>query len=226
MQVCGLKWSPDGSTLASGGNENFLCLWDANMSGAGGSGIAGRAGNSNRTSRDYKPRKTLVEHQAAVKALAWCPFQRHLLGSGGGTADRTIKVCSPLSDDVNHHLRRRPSVLQEKELYLTREPSLLLLHAASHEMVLARPRVPGSRRLSRLKEWQRATSWLLSFLLSYVAMVFFKPSNPGVPTKEENDGYMRDGILLATPEFWSQFRCVLGMVLQIVGRRRPRARLM
>ena len=24
-------------------------------------------------------------HQAAVKALAWCPWQKHLLASGGGT---------------------------------------------------------------------------------------------------------------------------------------------
>ena len=28
--------------------------------------------------------------QAAVKALAWSPFQRNLLASGGGTADRQI----------------------------------------------------------------------------------------------------------------------------------------
>ena len=31
------------------------------------------------------------DHQAAVKALAWCPFQNNLLASGGGTADRCIK---------------------------------------------------------------------------------------------------------------------------------------
>ena len=29
QEVCGLSWSPDGSTLASGGNENLLCIWDA-----------------------------------------------------------------------------------------------------------------------------------------------------------------------------------------------------
>jgi cell division cycle 20, cofactor of APC complex len=33
----------------------------------------------------------LDAHQAAVKALAWCPFQSNLLASGGGTADRCIK---------------------------------------------------------------------------------------------------------------------------------------
>lgn len=31
------------------------------------------------------------EHKAAVKALAWCPWQRHLLVSGGGTADKSMK---------------------------------------------------------------------------------------------------------------------------------------
>lgn len=33
----------------------------------------------------------LDEHCAAVKALAWCPFQSNLLASGGGSADRSIK---------------------------------------------------------------------------------------------------------------------------------------
>ena len=31
------------------------------------------------------------DHNAAVKAIAWSPHQHHLLASGGGTADRTIK---------------------------------------------------------------------------------------------------------------------------------------
>ncbi|CAM9642202.1 unnamed protein product, partial [Ectocarpus fasciculatus] len=92
QEVCGLKWSPDGNTLASGGNENFLCLWDASMSGRGGAGGGGGSGSGGgRSSLVHRPRRTLVQHQAAVKALAWCPTQRHLLASGGGTADRTIK---------------------------------------------------------------------------------------------------------------------------------------
>jgi cell division cycle protein 20 (cofactor of APC complex) len=33
----------------------------------------------------------MTDHQAAVKALAWSPHERHLLASGGGTADRCIK---------------------------------------------------------------------------------------------------------------------------------------
>lgn len=73
QEVCGLAWSPDGLTLASGGNDNKLCLWDA------------------ATSSTSSARHTLTDHQAAVKALAWSPHERNLLATGGGTADRCIK---------------------------------------------------------------------------------------------------------------------------------------
>ena len=35
---------------------------------------------------NHTPRAILTEHNAAVKALSWAPFQRSLLASGGGTA--------------------------------------------------------------------------------------------------------------------------------------------
>ena len=73
QEVCGLKWSPSGNQLASGGNDNLLHIWDHNS-----------IGNGTHVHR-------LDAHQAAVKALAWCPFQSNLLASGGGTADRCIK---------------------------------------------------------------------------------------------------------------------------------------
>lgn len=73
QEVCGLTWSHDGETLASGGNDNLLCLWDASASSRSG------------------PRFKITDHQAAVKAVAWSPHERNLLATGGGTADRTIK---------------------------------------------------------------------------------------------------------------------------------------
>lgn len=79
QEVCGLKWSPDGTMLASGSNDNTLAIWAAGA-GYAGSGVPGT------------PRFVLTDHHAAVKALAWCPWQRGLLASGGGTADRTIKT--------------------------------------------------------------------------------------------------------------------------------------
>ncbi len=84
QEVCGLEWNEDGTTLASGGNENYLCIWDAAMS------MRASTNGRNMSNRD-SPRLLLTQHQAAVKALAWCPFHRGLLASGGGTADRTIK---------------------------------------------------------------------------------------------------------------------------------------
>jgi cell division cycle protein 20 (cofactor of APC complex) len=84
QEVCGLKWSPDGGMLASGANDNLLCLWDARSGGALGSGT-------------IAPTFTLGQHNAAVKALDWCPWQRHTLASGGGTADRSIKFWNTAS---------------------------------------------------------------------------------------------------------------------------------
>lgn len=75
QEVCGLKWSNDGRFLASGGNDNLAAIWDANT--------------SHETSQ---PLHVLREHRAAVKALAWCPWQNNVLATGGGTADGHIKI--------------------------------------------------------------------------------------------------------------------------------------
>lgn len=75
-EVCGLKWSPKGDQLASGGNDNLLNIWDAKML---------------QTRHVTRPLHCLTAHQAAVKALSWAPFQQHLLVSGGGTGDRCLR---------------------------------------------------------------------------------------------------------------------------------------
>jgi len=77
QEVCGLAWSPDGKILASGGNDNLLNLWPVS--------------GSTRLS-ETSPLHSFTHHQAAVKALAWCPWQGSILASGGGTADRCIRI--------------------------------------------------------------------------------------------------------------------------------------
>jgi len=67
--ICGLDYN-DGGILASGGNDNSVCIWEHRQA--------------------ESPLHTLFEHRAAVKAVRWCPWQRHVLATGGGSADRHV----------------------------------------------------------------------------------------------------------------------------------------
>ena len=71
QEICGLKLSPDGMQIASGGNDNQLLLWDV---------------------RKMSLLNSLGEHEAAVKALAWNPHKRSILASGAGTNDRKLRI--------------------------------------------------------------------------------------------------------------------------------------
>lgn len=71
QEVCGLKWNVDENKLASGGNDNIVNIYDG-------------------TSR--VPTVTFQEHTAAVKAMAWSPHKRSILATGGGTADKKLKI--------------------------------------------------------------------------------------------------------------------------------------
>lgn len=85
QEICGLKWSAhDSHTLASGGNDNKLYVWDTRgSSAAGGDGLI--------------PLWKFHEHQAAVKALAWAPNTTNLLASGGGTQDKRLRFWNTLN---------------------------------------------------------------------------------------------------------------------------------
>ncbi|KAK9697490.1 hypothetical protein RND81_08G040900 [Saponaria officinalis] len=76
QEVCGLKWSASGTQLASGGNDSLAHIWDRSLA-------------SSNTATQWLHR--LVDHTAAVKALAWCPFQGNLLATGGGGSDQCVK---------------------------------------------------------------------------------------------------------------------------------------
>lgn len=76
-EICGLRWSPDGKNIASGANDNKVNIWS-------GSQVTLNAEN-------VSPMRSFA-HQAAVKAISWCPWKPHLIATGGGTTDRTIRV--------------------------------------------------------------------------------------------------------------------------------------
>lgn len=81
FEVCGLAWSPDGHQLASGANDNLVHLWE-------------------RTAANFSHSKFVLDgHRSAVKAMAWCPWKPQLLATGGGSADRHIRLWDTTSGE-------------------------------------------------------------------------------------------------------------------------------
>jgi WD40 repeat protein len=106
QEVCGLKWQQQrpsigtyanssgsgrqGSSflLASGGNDNVICIWDVRKSlGLRDNIFAG--GNASHEDAQ-SPLFLLKAHEAAVKAMDWCPLRKDWLATGGGTLDRKL----------------------------------------------------------------------------------------------------------------------------------------
>lgn len=73
-----MKWSLDEQYLASGGNDNKVGVWSA----------GGQLLNK------------FTDHRAAVKALAWSPQQHGLLATGGGTADRMLRLRNAFTGQI------------------------------------------------------------------------------------------------------------------------------
>ena len=71
MEVCGLKWSFDGSKLASGGNDNKLMIWNLHSN---------------------KPLLINNEHTSAVKAIAWSSRNQNIFATGGGVGDNALRI--------------------------------------------------------------------------------------------------------------------------------------
>ena len=122
QEVCGLKWAPSGAQLASGGNDNLLHIWDAARS---------QPVPATAHSGGYLHR--FEQHQAAVKALAWCPFQSNLLASGGGTADRCIKFWNTTTGACLNSIDTHSQVCSL--VWNTRERELLSSHGYSQNQL-------------------------------------------------------------------------------------------
>lgn len=112
QEICGLSWSPDGTQLASGGNDNMACIWDVNGT---------------------EPLHVLRESQAAVKALAWCPFERNLLATGGGTADRHIRFYNSQTGSVLNSIDTKSQVCSLQ--WSAREKEIVSSHGFSQNQL-------------------------------------------------------------------------------------------
>ncbi|TRM68628.1 WD40-repeat-containing domain protein [Schizophyllum amplum] len=123
QEVCGLKWSngvdngyasssgsgPAG-LLASGGNDNKVCIWDlrgskrppttapsthvsigTSRARTGAPGGTSASGDEGAGANDSNYLFKFHAHTAAVKALAWDPHVSGVLATGGGTQDKNIR---------------------------------------------------------------------------------------------------------------------------------------
>ncbi|XP_071260466.1 cell division cycle protein 20 homolog B-like isoform X2 [Salvelinus alpinus] len=74
--VCGLEWAPQGDWLASGSIEGLLNIWTNDL------------GSKTKT---HPPARTMTQ-PSAVKAMAWCPWQKELIATGGGQSDGVLRI--------------------------------------------------------------------------------------------------------------------------------------
>ena len=110
QQICGLAWSSDGELFTSGGNDNNCNLFETEKvlrpnpasentatildvrQGVRGESIYTVANRNNNPVLHLA--QTAAKHtwtlNAAVKAMAFCPWQRGLIAIGGGSNDRCI----------------------------------------------------------------------------------------------------------------------------------------
>ncbi|KAI8934681.1 hypothetical protein NX059_008372 [Plenodomus lindquistii] len=114
QQICGLTWSIDGELFASGGNDNNCYLFETRKvlqsspsnrdqdSDRRPTTVDVREGPSGESIYTVNTRpspilrlpQTSAKHKwtlnAAVKAIAFCPWQRSLIAISGGSNDRCI----------------------------------------------------------------------------------------------------------------------------------------
>lgn len=127
--VCGLKWSPNGCYLASGSN-NTVKIWDL---------------------RQMNGKRCILSnpcHASAVKALAWCPWESHLLASGGGICDQSIKIWSSMNGKMKAQVKTGSQVTAI--LWSEQYKELITSHG-KQECSLQMWQYPDLHRIAELK---------------------------------------------------------------------------
>ncbi|CAE6452971.1 unnamed protein product [Rhizoctonia solani] len=146
-EVCGLKWQPANANgsgggmlgmLASGGNDNVVNAWDSRV---------GSTSTANGTRA--QPKWTKRNHTAAVKALAWCPWQPNLLATGGGTGDAMIHFWSSTSGARVNSLSTPGQVTSL--VWSQHSKELLSTHGFPHNAVMVHS-YPGMGKIAEIKD--------------------------------------------------------------------------
>lgn len=114
QQICGISWSTDGELFPTGGNDNACFLFETeNVQSHNPAELSSapdvRLGPDDESIWTVVPGRGPVlsiepgkekhrwELNAAVKAIAFCPWQRGLLAIGGGSSDHCIHFYHTIS---------------------------------------------------------------------------------------------------------------------------------
>ncbi|KAL0572080.1 substrate-specific activator of APC-dependent proteolysis [Marasmius crinis-equi] len=198
QEVCGIKWSgdggPDKALLASGGNDNKVCVWD--LRGSKRAQILGvptlpkpgfvpSPGNLMEKISGDMPLYKFHQHKAAVKGLAWDPHISGLLASGGGQRDRCIRFWNTTNGTMLNEIDTGSQVCN------------LLWSTNSHELVsthgYSTTTVPN-----QICVWKYPTLTMVSSLVGHTQCVQYVALNPNGDTIVTGGGDQ-------TLRFWSVF---------------------
>ncbi|KAI3929184.1 hypothetical protein MKX01_006420 [Papaver californicum] len=109
QEVCGLKWSPSGQQLSSGGNDNLVHIWNISVA-------------SSNTSTQWFLR--LENHTAAVRPVAYIKFWNTHTGACLNSVDTGSQVCSLLWNKNERELLSSHGYT-ENQLTLWKYPSMV-----------------------------------------------------------------------------------------------------
>ncbi|KIY46115.1 WD40 repeat-like protein [Fistulina hepatica ATCC 64428] len=195
QEVCGLKWSVEGgpqqALLASGGNDNKVCVWDIRSSvRPGGSlGIGPRQSRlTNGSSEDViddAPLWKFHEHTAAVKALAWDPHISGVLATGGGTNDTHIRFWNTINGKLMSQLNTGSQVCN------------LVWSITSHELVSTHG-YSCSTAQNQICIWKYPTLEMVASLTGHGSRVLYLAMSPDGETIVTGAGD-------ETLRFWNAF---------------------
>jgi WD40 repeat protein len=80
-QLCSVRLHPDRPLLATCGNDCSVKIWDLRGLGS-------------------DPLMIYGEHEAAIRAAAWSPTNPDIIATGGGTADRKVKLWNTVTGET------------------------------------------------------------------------------------------------------------------------------
>ena len=91
QQICGIAWSHTGEEFATGGNDNLCCLFDwKKIIDVDAEILGDQEAPPTSKSLPAGSERYRWQHGAAVKAIAFCPWRKGLIATGGGSNDKCI----------------------------------------------------------------------------------------------------------------------------------------